>query len=287
MKVLLFGSTGLLGKRLYKILEENNFSILAPTREDVDLQDHHLLENYLKSLNFDILINAAACTNTDYCEDHKEECLKVNWLSPLIMSKIAKDKGAIFIHYSTDYVFDGSKDEYFEEDAKSPLSVYGLSKSYAEDSIIKEGGSYYIIRTSLLYDEGGKNFLSIIPEKILSNEEIICTYDLKSAPTFVPYLAEATIKLLNSNAPFGIYHISGGYPATPCEFIRIYEEVMGKNANVKEVSAAQLNRRAKRPKNSFLNSFKFTTLVGFKPYPIEHYARRIYERLYKKQDRSS
>ncbi len=284
MKVLLFGAGGLLGSSLYRELSEKGFSILAPTRKNVDLNDHVHLEDYLRNLNFDLLVNAAACSKTDYCEDHRDECFRVNWLAPLIMHRIARNKGALFVHFSTDYVFDGTKKEYFEEDATSPISVYGFSKAYAEKSIIGQGGDYYIIRTSLLYKENGNNFLSLIPEKILDGEEILCTDNIKSAPTYVPYLAQATLKLIELNLPFGIYHISGGYPMTACEFIGIYERIIGKKAKLRKVREEEMNRRAKRPKMSFLNNFKFVSLSGFIPEHPEVYMRRVYERISGKKD---
>ncbi len=277
MKVLLFGSTGLLGSSIYTELIKRACSVLAPKRENVDLNDHIHLEKYLKNLNFDTLINAAACSRTDYCEDHREECFRVNWIAPLIMHRMAKNKGALFIHFSTDYVFDGTKNEYFEGDPVSPISVYGVSKAYAENGIIRLGGNYYIIRTSLLYKENGNNFLSLIPQKILNGEEILCTHDIKSAPTYVPYLAQATLKLIELNLPSGIYHISGGYPMSACEFVRIYEKIIGKRAILKEVKEEDMKRKAKRPKSSFLNNFKFVYLSGFAPEHPEVYMRRIYE----------
>ena len=282
MKVLLFGSTGLLGSSVYEELIERGFSVLAPRRENVDLNDHVHLEDYLRNLNFDILINTAACSRTDYCEDHQDECFRVNWIAPLVMHRIAKNKGALFIHFSTDYVLDGKKKEYFEEDPISPISVYGFSKAYAENSIMRLGGDYYIIRTSLLYKENGTNFLSLIPRKILQEEEILCTGNIKSAPTYVPYLAKATLKLVELNLPFGIYHISGGYPMTACEFIKTYEKIIGKKAILKEVMEEEMNRKAKRPKSSFLNNFKFVSLSGFAPEHPKIYMRRIYESISRK-----
>ncbi len=283
MKVLLFGATGLLGSTIHKTLIDRGITVLAPNREIIDLLNPEHLRTYLTELNFDVLINAAACSKTDWCEDHKEECFTVNWISPTIMARYAKEKHAIFVHFSTDYVFDGNKKEYFEEDATSPLSVYGLSKEYGERSIGRIGGNHYIVRTSLLYKEGGNNFLSRIPEMIQSSKEIVCTKDLISAPTYSPYLAEATLKLIDANPPYGIYHISGGYPMNACEFAKTFAEIMEKRVNIKEALSTELNRKAKRPQNSFLNNFKFLSLVGFAPEKPEVYMRRIYEKLYKRQ----
>ncbi len=282
MKVLLFGASGLLGSALHEILQEKGIAVLAPRKESVNLGNAEYLREYLKQLNFDVLINAAAHAKTDWCEDNKEECFKVNWIAPSIMSRCAREKGSIFIHFSTDYVFDGSKKEYFEEDTPSPLSVYGASKLYGEREIVKTGGHYYIVRTSLLYKENGKNFLSRIPEFILEEKEIICTYDLISAPTYVLYLAKAIIKLIEKNPPYGIYHISGGYPMSACDFAKLFAKVMGKSAIIKSIKAEDLGRKAKRPQNSFLNIYKYTTLVGFAPERPEIYMRRIYERVYRK-----
>ncbi len=283
MKVLLFGASGLLGSTLHKLLQEKGITVLAPSRDNVDLRNPEHLIEYLKQLNFDVLINAAACSNTDWCEDNKEECFKVNWIAPSIMARCSREKEAIFLHFSTDYVFDGRREEYFEEDIPRPLSVYGASKLYGEQEIIKAGGHYYIVRTSLLYKENGKNFLSRVPEYIIKEEEIVCTKDLVSAPTYVPYLAEASLKLIEKNPPYGIYHISGGYPMSACEFVSMFSSIIGKSANIKAVSSKDMKRRAIRPANSFLNIYKYKTLIGFVPERPEVYMRRMYERVYKRQ----
>ena len=283
MKVLLFGASGLLGTSLYEVMLKKGMTVLAPTRQSVDLRQPDFLREYLRQLNFDVLVNAAASSNTDMCEEKKEECFKVNWIAPSIMARCANEKGAIFIHFSTDYVFDGKKREYFEEDDPNPLSIYGASKFYGEREVIRAGGHYYIVRTSLLYKENGNNFLSRVPEYILNDREIICTPDLVSAPTYVPYLAEASIKLIDKNPPYGIYHITGGHPMSACEFVSLFSKVIGKSPVLKRVMSNYLNRKATRPHHSFLNNFKYVALVGFKPERPEVYMRRIYERVYKKQ----
>ncbi len=283
MKVLLFGSTGLLGAYLQRYLKESGCEVIPHTRDIFDLVRTDMIPDYIEKIFPDVVINAAALSNVDRCEDEKDKAFLLNGIVPGVMAHAAAHINALFIHVSTDYVFPGGKSVYHEHDLPNPISTYGESKLFGEREVQHSGRMYYIIRTSLLFREGGNNFLSNIFEKIKNGEEVLCTADRYSAPTYVPFLSEAIYGFLDKKLPFGIYHVSGGKGYTACQFAELCGRVMGIKPVLKKVSGSWLHQRAQRPNTSVLSIFKFTKLTGIQPLNLEAYLRRMYERVYEKK----
>ena len=212
-KILILGSQGTLGQVLLSEFK-NDYGVTAWDKEDLDITSSDA-ETKIVDLNPDIIVNATAYNAVDPMQID-EEAKKVGFLMnaevPEKLAKIAKKIDAIFVHYSTDYVFDGKKEEgYNEDDIPNPISVYGESKYLGEKNIQEVDGKYYIVRLCRLFGEKGtsllskRSFVEIMrgeiekPELMVKDEEI-------ASPTYAPDAAKFTKELIESNSAWGIYH---------------------------------------------------------------------------------
>jgi len=221
MQILIFGKDGQLGKAFKSLLDSLSFpqqvNIQYVGREQCDLANGSALESLLNQSQADLIINASAYTAVDKAESEVELAFVINAKAPEIMAKYAVNHGATFLHYSTDYVFDGEKyGFYLEDDVRNPLSVYGKSKAAGEEAIARifassPTGQYAIFRTSWVYGDGG-NFIRTILRLAKEREELKIISDQYGVPTSADWLAQLSLSLVLSpqghlNAfPSGIYH---------------------------------------------------------------------------------
>jgi len=188
-------------------------------REDLDLSDPHAVQKTLNELKPSLIINASAYTEVDLAESQADLAMKINATSPGIMAEAARKLGAAFIHYSTDYVFDGNSDKpYMEDDPTHPLNEYGRSKLTGEENIKQAGGAYLILRTSWVYSMRGNSFANKVLGWARKNETLKIVSDQVSCPTWARMLAGVTsLTIAQSKADLpdvirerrGIYHLAG------------------------------------------------------------------------------
>ena len=211
-KILVLGANGQVGGALNVLLE----NVICLGRENADLSFPETLPEIVKSICPDILINAAAYTQVDKAEGERDLVFSVNAYSPDILAKTASELNIPFVHYSTDYVFDGSGNKPWKEtDRPAPVNVYGASKLAGEEAVKNAGGKYLIFRTSWVYDAYGKNFLNSMLRLGAERENLKVVGDQYGAPTYATHLAQATINCLesalkNNNFPSGIYNLCAG-----------------------------------------------------------------------------
>ncbi|MDD4497765.1 MAG: NAD(P)-dependent oxidoreductase, partial [Methanosarcinaceae archaeon] len=155
VKTLILGSCGMLGQALCKVFPE----AVRLTHRDLELTDRQKVIASVKKIKPDVVINAAAYTDVEACEEKRGLAFRVNSHGPGYIAEACAGTGAILVHFSTDYVFDGSKKEYVESDPPNPINVYGQSKLLGESKIAGNMKNYRIIRTSWLFGPGGKNFV--------------------------------------------------------------------------------------------------------------------------------
>lgn len=221
MNILLFGKNGQLGSEFQRLLP-NLGVVTAWDQEDLDLCDTLALKINLYDKKPDLIINASAFTAVDRAEEDVDIAMKVNALAPGVMAEAARTFNAAFIHFSTDYVFDGKKGTpYTEEDAANPLNVYGKSKLAGEENIIQAGGAFLILRTSWVYSMNGESFVGKVLGWARKNTTLRIVNDQISNPTWARELAEATFRVLSTyrgslqdviKERRGIYHLAGdGY----------------------------------------------------------------------------
>jgi len=196
MKILLTGAGGQVGGALRRLLQDRA-NIVAPTRETFDLSQPAGLAEKLDSIGPDLIINPAAYTAVDRAEDEREMAFRVNAESPEVIAQWAARRGVPLVHFSTDYVFDGSGERPWREDsAPNPLSVYGESKLAGDRAIAGAGGRHLIARTSWVYAATGANFLKTIVRLAGEREELRIVADQIGAPTTADAIARAMVAMV-------------------------------------------------------------------------------------------
>lgn len=260
------GSENGVPKNLVTKSEEDN-------RCRVDITDFTLAEKKVREYVPDIIINAVAYNAVDQCEENIEEYAKAMMLNaevPKFLAELSKEINATLFHYSSDYVFDGTNEEGYVEDAEpNPISKYGESKLAGEKAVAECAEKYYIIRLSKLFGKpaaslvGKKSFFEKMLEVSEGKKEITAVDDERSCFTYAPDLALATKVMIQHGVPYGIYHLVNENPATWYEAAKELFRIARKDIIVKPVSSDAFPRPAKRPHCSTLRNTKF---IPFRPY---------------------
>jgi dTDP-4-dehydrorhamnose reductase len=200
LKILLTGRNGQVGGELQHTLASLG-NVIAFDHHAFDLTNSDQIRDKIRDLRPDVIVNAAAYTAVDRAESEPEKAMQINADAPGIMAEEAKRIGATLVHYSTDYVFDGTKREpYTEQDEPNPLNVYGKSKLAGERAIQAVGGSFCTFRTSWIYGARGQNFLLTILRLAQSRDELRIVDDQFGAPTWSRTIAEVTATVLQQIA---------------------------------------------------------------------------------------
>jgi len=209
MKILLTGCRGQLGRELKRSLECLG-RVIACDRRQLDLAQPDALRSAVRSIAPAVIVNAAAYTAVDKAEADPAQADAINGLAPGILAEEAQRLGALLIHYSTDYVFDGRKPEpYGEDDAAAPLSAYGRSKLAGEQAVAAAGGRHLIFRTSWVYGLHGSNFMQTMLRLGRQRKELRVVGDQVGAPTWTRHLADvAALVLARRDRPTGLYHLA-------------------------------------------------------------------------------
>lgn len=265
MTVLVLGSKGMLGQELVKVFSNNE--VIAWDREDLDITNKIQVFQKITELRPDIILNSAAYNAVDKAEEDKDLAFAVNAEAVKYLVQVSNEIGAIFVYFSTDYVFEGVKREGYEEgDAINPQSVYAQSKAKGEEYLREIGGKYYLIRLSRLFGKPGigdwskKSFVDIILDLAQKRPELEVVDEELSSPTYAPDLAKITKELIDQRYPFGIYH---GANSGTCTWYELAGEALKlKNISCKmtPVPASHFQRSAVRPKYSVLLNTKLPSV---------------------------
>jgi dTDP-4-dehydrorhamnose reductase len=276
MHILLLGKYGQLGWELQRTLAPLG-DILALDFPQIDLKQEGSLREPIHDIRPQLILNATAYTAVDRAESEPEIAQAINTHAPRTMAEEAKKIGAAIIHYSTDYVFDGTKgSDYFEQDTPHPLNIYGQSKLAGECAIQEVGGSYLILRTSWVYSLRRDSFVTKVLEWSRTQTSLRIVSDQVSNPTWCRMLAEATAQLLAMagrdvagwlGERRGIYHLAGSDRASRFEWARAILEMdpRREEQTVDEVQPAlttEFPTPAMRPLHSALNCDRFTDTFG-------------------------
>lgn len=258
-RVLITGASGQLGFAVTKALEAEGFDPLALSRRDLDITGKKDIDEAFARLAPDVVINCAAFTDVDACEELVEEAFRVNCLGPALLAAAARRAGARLVHVSTDYVFDGEKGSpYSEGDRPNPVNVYGASKLAGELAVSSQLEDYAIVRVAALFgplEKGARrgNFVDAIAEKALAAGGLRVVDDQRVSPTCASFAAETIAGLVGAGAR-GVFHAAGGEPATWFEFAGAIVEELGAGARVEPIPSEGLGRQAKRPRDTTLSS---------------------------------
>jgi dTDP-4-dehydrorhamnose reductase len=252
MRVLIFGATGLLGKALVKAWRGDE--IRRSGSKDVDIRDQSQVGAAVDQFQPDWIVLAAAYTDVDGCESHRELAFDVNSRGAANVARAAKENSARLLFVSTDYVFDGTETAPYDVDApRSPRSVYGCSKAEAEVELERILPESCIVRTSWLYGMGGKCFPDTILNLAASRPQLDVVNDQRGSPTLTNDLAEAIIQLCRKSAR-GIVHATNSGNCTWFDFARAIVAGAGLATEVRPTTSDKFIRPAERPKYSVLSS---------------------------------
>jgi dTDP-4-dehydrorhamnose reductase len=268
LRILLTGRDGQVGWELQKTLAPLG-ELTALGLAELDLSDAGRLREAVREANPDVIVNAAAYTAVDKAESERDVAFAVNATAPGILAEEAKRNGALLVHYSTDYVFDGTKPApYVEEDEPNPLNVYGASKLAGERAIAASGCRHLILRTSWVYGPRGSNFYLTMLRLARERPELRVVDDQVGAPTSSLAIARATAQLLRRDA-LGLYHMCAAGVTTWCGFARAILARAGVATPVVAIGTEDYPMPAKRPLNSRLNCSRLHAAFGVALAPWE------------------
>ncbi len=277
MRIVLFGKNGQVGWELQRILPSLG-QVIAFDQGDLDIADLKTLETRLDELKPDLIVNASAHTAVDRAESERDLAMKINGQAPGVMAEAARRSGAMLVHYSTDYVFDGSKGSpYIEEDIPGPLNVYGESKLAGERAIQQSAEVYLILRTSWVYSTRLQSgFVNKVLAWACQNEILRIVEDQISCPTWARMLAEVTGLLIAKGGNhlieyfkpnLGIYHVAGKGNASRYEWAKaiLDSDPRREEQRVKRIEPAlssEFSTLAARPTYSVLDCTHFEEIFG-------------------------
>lgn len=273
--ILVTGGAGQVGSELIAALSRTA-TVAAPLRSELDLEDTGSVRRYLRTLRPGLILNAAAYTAVDRAEDDAATCLAVNAEAPRVLAEEARDLDAAIIHFSTDYVFDGTKNgPYGEDDPTGPLQVYGRSKEIGERNVAAVAGAFIILRCSWVYSLSGTGFLKTMFRLREGKQELRIVDDQHGAPTWAREIARAVVAIVGRgmgeegrlqdfiSAKSGVYHLSASGSTTWKEFAEtIFRSSHGNKPSVIGISTDEYRAPAARPRNSVLSNVKIRRELG-------------------------
>lgn len=266
MKVLVTGYTGQLGFDVIRELKARNIECIGTIRNEFSLTDTEKMQAFVKAYKPDAVIHCAAYMNVNEAEDNKDLCMLVNYSSTKELAKICKEIDAKMIYISTDYVFAGSGEGFYEiNNDKEPQNVYGKSKLKGELAIQKILDKYFIIRTSWLFGINGNNFIKYVLSEQKKGNKLRIVNDQIGSPTYTVDLAKLLCDMALSDK-YGIYHATNEGICSWYDFACEIFKQSGIKINIEPVSSTAFPTKAKRPHNSRMSK-KCLDEAGFNRLP--------------------
>lgn len=284
-RLLVTGASGLLGNKTVKIAEGkfnvvalHNTKPMSPSSLKLDITDQKMVSELFKHHRPRAVIHTASETNVDKCETQKEHAWKTNVEGTRNVAKACNEAHAKLVYISTDYVFDGEKGNYNEEDKPTPISYYGLTKLEGENQVIENCRDYAILRTSVIYGwhPWKQNFATWVINQLRQEKNITVVGDHYNTPTLADNLAEMSIEIVQKDFK-GMYHASGSERISRYEFAVQIAKTFQLNPNlIRPIKMKELTAWiAKRPKDSSLNTDKIRKQLKTKPLNITEGLHRM------------
>jgi len=271
MKVIVFGKSGQLGRELVTVFSSRGHEVIGFQRNDVDVIDAARVEHTIATANPDLVLNATAYNMVDVAEKEPESAFAANALAVRNMAVACRQADARFVHFSTDYVFDGTLGRpYIEEDATHPLGAYAVSKLAGELYAQAYLDNPLIIRTSGVFGPGGihtarGNFVEVMLRLANNAQPIRVVEDFVASPTYAPELAARTAEMVDKKLT-GVFHVGGGSAISWFDYAKLIFEAAGVSPEVRPSNEREYRTLARRPKFSALSNGK-TERCGISPMP--------------------
>jgi dTDP-4-dehydrorhamnose reductase len=285
-RVLICGSNGLLGQKLSLLLSNNTaYETLNTSKHrsfvfddrlfdytQLDITQKSDVKSLVSSFQPSVIINAAAATDVDWCETHREEAWNVNVVGVENLVETSRKVGARLIHVSTDYVFDGKNGPYAEDAQPHPISYYGKAKLAGENAMRTGGIAYAIVRTIVVYGSGvnvRKNFVLWVMDSLRAGRRIQCVDDQISNPTHVSDLSQAILKIFETDR-CGLYHVCGREKISRYAFAVRIAEIFGLDSSlVDRINSSQRSQPAPRPLVTGFVTLKAESELGVRLMNVE------------------
>jgi dTDP-4-dehydrorhamnose reductase len=286
--VLVTGVNGQVGAELVAHLRPAS-NVIAPGRSGLDLSNLSQIRRVVSETRPTVILNAAAYTAVDNAESDEQSAMRINGEAPGVLAEEARRIGALLVHYSTDYVFDGTKDgPYLETDQPNPLNVYGATKLAGERAIAQAGEAWVVLRTSWVYSTRGKNFLLTMLRLAEQKQELSIVADQFGAPTWARTIAELTAHMLDETPEglvavpaawggrSGVYHLTAAGATSWAGFAEAIFRHAGLTSppRVLPIGASEYPTPARRPRNSRLSGVKLADAFGIQAPQWEDELRR-------------
>ncbi len=257
MKILILGSTGMLGTELLKLLSPDH-EVIAPDKQELDIISWDSVTEVYQTVSPDLVINCVGYTNVDGCENEEFMVRKTNVEGPRNLAQSCARFECKLIHISCDYVFDGKKmmpQPYFEDDMPRPLNAYGKSKVESEVAVRENSPNYFIVRTGWLYGMNGHNFLKSVVTQSLQKKAAVVSVaeDYYGSPTWAYRLALQIGELIREDAR-GTYHATAEDYCSRIEYAKFIINKMGLKASIAAKPMSDLYPQAMRPANCLLEN---------------------------------
>ena len=245
-KILITGAGGQLGTDFQRILTEKNIEFIAPDEKGCNITDRNSMSRILDEAQPGVLINCAAFNAVDDAEDSSNTAFLVNSEAPGILAELCSERKIFLVHYSSDYVFDGKKENlYTEEDVTNPLNVYGKSKLAGEEAVISSADDFLIFRLSWVFGPGKQNFLYKLSQWAQNNSVLKISADETSVPTYTGDIVEATLGSIDRGMR-GLFHLVNSGYASRYELAKYFIKRAGYNNLVIPVPMNTFKTKAKR-----------------------------------------
>lgn len=262
--ILITGANGQLGHDFSRIFKEKDLDFIATDYKELDITNIDAVREFVKGKEIKLIINCAAYNNVDKAEEESEMCYKLNAYAPRDLAIVAKEIGAEYVTYSTDFVFNGEKKSpYTEEDEVSPLSVYSKAKAEGERLVLETYENSFVIRTSWVFGIANNNFNKQVINWSKSRDVLGIVDDQTSVPTYSYDLALYSLKLIETKQ-YGLYHLSNSGVASKYDQAKYVLESIGWTGTLNKAKSSDFVLPAPRAEYSKLDSSKLESVIGEK-----------------------
>jgi len=283
MKYLITGKNGQLANEFIHSFEKSATDYTALDEHQLDITSSVDIEDAFASVKPDVLINCAAYNFVDKSEENEEAAFHVNAIGTRLLSRAARKYNSLMLHFSSDYVFDGSKEQslYTEDDTANPLNVYGRSKLQGEEFLIKETDRYLIMRLSWVFGNGDQNFITKLLSWEKNQDFLKVACDEFSVPTYTGTVVDISLKAIEQGVT-GLFHLTNTGYCSRYEWARHIFSSMGITKFIRPVTMESFNLPALRPLFSAMSNSKIAGLLGIE---IPHWQKAVNQFLLRRADK--